>query len=85
MNGSCCGHGKLEGSIILADGRWLVILDPELAREYWTKYSTDNGQTITEAIRSWVQVRQDDAAQRAFVEEAVKKRQDAEAQLILTD
>lgn len=23
---SCCGHGAVPGSIILADGRWLMIL-----------------------------------------------------------
>ena len=22
---SCCGHGKIDGSIILEDGRWLTI------------------------------------------------------------
>lgn len=25
MTGSCCGHGKYDGSILLADGRKLII------------------------------------------------------------
>ena len=53
MNGSCCGHGKYEGDIILADGRWLVILDPEVAEEYRVKTTTNNGQTLTDAIKQW--------------------------------
>jgi hypothetical protein len=34
MDGSCCGHGVHEGSIILADGRWLLVLDPESVEMY---------------------------------------------------
>ena len=53
MDGSCCGHGKLEGSIILADGRWLVVLEPELAEEYRVNANVDRGQTITDVIHGW--------------------------------
>ena len=24
--GSCCGHGKAPGTIILADGRWIMVV-----------------------------------------------------------
>jgi hypothetical protein len=32
---SCCSHGAGAGSIILADGRWLVIMSPEEADAYY--------------------------------------------------
>lgn len=31
MFSSCCGHGKADGEILLADGRILVIKHPEAA------------------------------------------------------
>lgn len=34
MLGSCCGHGKREGHIWLADGRGLLVLSPEDNRRY---------------------------------------------------
>lgn len=34
MRGSCCGHGKGFGDIHLQDGRVLLILTPELGKEY---------------------------------------------------
>ena len=34
MDGSCCGHGRCEGGIILADGRELIILEVEDAQRY---------------------------------------------------
>jgi len=34
MCGSCCGHGKTLGSIDLADGRALLILEPDDACDY---------------------------------------------------
>ena len=37
MRGSCCGHGKGEGDIHLQDGRALIILDSDHAREYYTE------------------------------------------------
>lgn len=36
MRGSCCGHGKTFGEIHLQDGRLLLVLRPEQAREYLT-------------------------------------------------
>jgi len=37
MRGSCCGHGKCEGDIELADGRGLLIL----SKEQYQKYLSD--------------------------------------------
>lgn len=34
MRGSCCGHGKQFGEIHLQDGRLLLVLSPDQAREY---------------------------------------------------
>lgn len=36
MRGSCCGHGEQFGEIYLQDGRLLLVLRPEQAREYLT-------------------------------------------------
>jgi hypothetical protein len=30
MRGSCCGHGRADGKIILADGRVLIVHSPPL-------------------------------------------------------
>lgn len=37
MDGSCCGHGRYEGSILLADGRELIILEAEDSEMYRTR------------------------------------------------
>lgn len=29
---SCCGHGKMVGTVLLEDGRWLLVCDEEKAR-----------------------------------------------------
>ena len=42
MRGSCCGHGKGEGNILLQDGRVLLILSPQAGRDY---LSQDYSQT----------------------------------------
>lgn len=34
MRGSCSGHGKREGHIALQDGRILLILDKDAAKNY---------------------------------------------------
>lgn len=34
MRGSCCGHGKYFGEIVLQDGNLLLVLSPLQAREY---------------------------------------------------
>lgn len=34
----CCGHGKAPGTIALADGRWLVIMTEEQAKETSRRY-----------------------------------------------
>lgn len=49
MRASCCGHGHLPGSIILADGRELLIMPNEAAAQRVIEgYGTD----IHGAIRS---------------------------------
>lgn len=35
---SCCGHGKMHGSIILADGRWLVVMSDKDAMVHFDKF-----------------------------------------------
>ena len=30
--GSCCGHGKMVGTVILEDGRWLLVCDEAQAK-----------------------------------------------------
>ena len=34
MRGSCCGHGRENGSIVLQDGRVLLLLSGEAAQKY---------------------------------------------------
>jgi hypothetical protein len=34
MRGSCCGHGAAPGQIALADGRLLLVIDPETAQGF---------------------------------------------------
>lgn len=34
---SCCGHGKRPGTILLADGRWLLVCDGREQAEELTK------------------------------------------------
>ena len=41
MRSSCCGHGKGEGEITLADGRILLILPKSMAIRYSTKRTKD--------------------------------------------
>lgn len=49
MNGSCCGHGRCEGGIILADGRELIILEAEDAKTY--RYG---GRMPDKTIQNWI-------------------------------
>ena len=37
MRGSCCGHGKREGHIDLADGRGLIVLSVKENKKYLSK------------------------------------------------
>ena len=41
MRSSCCGHGKGEGEITLADGRMLLVLSKSMAARYSAKRSKD--------------------------------------------
>lgn len=47
--GSCCGHGKNHGDILLADGRALVIRD---AKEYLREIGVMNRSKIITTERS---------------------------------
>jgi len=49
MNGSCCGHGECEGCIALADGRELIILEPEDVIAY-----RHGGRTYGNTIMNWI-------------------------------
>lgn len=37
MRGSCCGHGRSEGNILLQDGRVLLILSLQAGRDYLSR------------------------------------------------
>jgi hypothetical protein len=34
---SCCGHGKMDGNILLSDGRWITIEKKKWTKNGWKK------------------------------------------------
>lgn len=50
---SCCGHGQLPGTILLADGRWVIIAkDFDEGRKCFANFPHDiHGQLVPPAQR----------------------------------
>lgn len=51
MRGSCCGHGDTIGDIHLQDGRMLLVLDKDKARQW---LNTNSNKERRELLRSWL-------------------------------